>query len=109
MITECLACDEKCGKPQAVASSIVFLVAAAVTGLIVGFGLPLSFALCHSRILRLVWSAGLLAIAIPLWFGLSWTIWQLPRWLTVLDRRFRRCPRCGSRKWGEPHYSGFGM
>jgi hypothetical protein len=95
MITECCECGEIVGKPVATSGCAIFFPASAITGLVMGIGMN--------------WSSWVLLSALPLWLFLSWIFDQLPIWLTMFDRCFRRCPKCGSRKWSKPRYSGFGL
>jgi hypothetical protein len=95
MITECLECGEKIGKPVATGGCAIFFPASVLTGIIMGIGTN--------------WSSWIWLSALPLWLLFAFIFDQLPVWLTMLDRCFRRCPKCGSRKWSKPMFSGWGL
>lgn len=45
--------------------------------------------------------------AVPLWFLISWVLWEAPRWAAMVKNRLRPCEQCGSSAWSRPDYGGF--
>ena len=96
MTSTCQNCGYRIvGGPTAVGCITTGGPAAVVTGVIGGILFQ-----------EIVWFA---LAALPMWFGLTWLFWEAPRMLMALRNRFRRCPHCGDRAWGQPEYSGFGL
>jgi hypothetical protein len=104
MIIECKKCHKRLGTARAVTGVVTFLCAAILTGILLGMGVPI----LERLKVHLSWLF-LLVGAIFIWLLLSWFVWELPRWLTFLRYGLKRCPECGARDWGRPHYSGFGV
>ena len=96
MRIECNSCHQQCGEPRATAGIFTILPAALITGVICGL------------LVRSI-HGWVLLVSIPVWLFLSWVLWELPRWITSLRYRRRRCPSCGACDWAFPHYSGFAL
>jgi hypothetical protein len=105
MVIECNSCHKKVGKPEASGGGIILLLAACITGVLLGVVAPVLTR--HYHIQLPGWS--LFLIGIPFWFFAAFILWELPRWLAYLRYGLRPCPSCGARNWGRPHYSGFGL
>ena len=96
MIIKCKRCGTTCGNPQATGGIFTILPAALITGVACAF------------LVAEIKGWAFLA-AIPLWFILTWVLWEFPRWITFLRYGLRDCPKCGARSWERPEYSGFGL
>jgi phosphatidylglycerophosphate synthase len=95
MIATCRSCGTRVGRPSAVGCVTTGLPAAVITGITIGFLVPIS-----------QW---FLLSAIPLWIVTTSLLWEGPQYLAMFQNRSRPCPQCKARDWERPEYSGFGL
>lgn len=101
MISTCKECGESVGYGEAVGCVSVMIPTICVS-LIYAVIAPIAVSILihrgllgkHSPCVHLSsWLLPVMYVVLPMIF------WQLPIWLEGIRNRFRRCPKCRSRKW----------